>query len=66
LIPSEVGTEIGLETNSESPPDFGDTPPYEQDGAWPMSHHRTASGPIGHGGDEEWTALIDLEPVPPD
>jgi hypothetical protein len=66
LIPSEVGTEIGLEPNSESPPDFGDTPPYEQDGSWPMSHHRTASGPIGQGGDEEWTSLIDLEPVPQD
>jgi len=66
LIPAEVGTEIGLEPNSESPPDFGDTPPYEQDGGWPMSggHHRTSSATMGQGGDDEWVeALIDLEPA---
>lgn len=67
LIPSELGTEIGLEHSSESPPDFGDTPPYEQDSSWPMSggHHRTSSAAIGPGGEDEWVeALIDLEPAP--
>lgn len=68
LNPVELGTEIGLETNSESPPDFGDTPPYEQDGAWPVTGgHRSQSSlgaAGGHGGDDEWVeALIDLEPL---
>ena len=68
LSTGDLGADIGLETNTESPPEFGDTPPYEQDGEWSVAAGsiRTHShpGPIGQVGDDEWVeALIDMEPV---
>jgi len=64
----DLGADIGLEANSESPPDFGDTPPYEQDGGWPVTGASMASsahnGAAAANGEDEWVeALIDLEPA---
>ena len=65
LNTSELGTDIGLETNSESPPDFDDTPPNEQDVGWYVTGASMVSsahnGAVGHGGEDEWVeALIDI------
>jgi hypothetical protein len=71
LSTGDLGADIGLETNTESPPEFGDTPPYEQDGEWSVAAGSIGThshpGPIGQVGDDEWVeALIDMEPAPKD
>jgi len=64
LNTSDLGADIGLEPGGESPPEFGDTPPYEQEGEWSVSasslgHSHPAH--LGQVGDEEWVeALIDM------
>jgi hypothetical protein len=66
---SDLGIGIGMEASvdhgGESPPDFGDTPPYEQGNEWSapdasLSHSATS----GHGDNEEWVeTLIDIETI---
>lgn len=59
-----ASAENELLRRDESPPDYDDTPPFENDHDW-SSHVMEAPSHLGHVGDEEWVeALIDEDTLP--